>query len=325
MKVAAPGIYDLTMDEYHSDCCDGPSVSASRLHTLIAQCPAIFWETSPLNPQRVEEKKTKALDVGRAAHALVLGEPEFAKHFYVCPHDSLSANPGRAWNDTWKIEVAAGRERRTLIRKADFDDISDMARAQRRSPQVSRAFEKGKPEQSFITKDAETGIFLKVRPDWTPQPIRHGFLVDYKTSKSIMPRKLASDAFSYGYHMQAAMQFDVVAAVTGEKPVGIAHVCQEKSAPYLAELKMFTPEQLEFGRREYRRALQLFAQCWEAHLAGKPERMAWPGYTVDPQYYETPRWIAAAMESKDEYDRYAAAHGDGTTGAYTAADYVAAG
>ena len=322
MKIDRQGRYNLTMAEYHGDCCGGPSLSASRLHTLIAECPAKMWETSPLNPNRVEDKSTKALDVGKAAHALVLGEPLFYEHFVICPHDSLSANPGKQWNDHWKAEVASGREKRTLIRKKDFDDITEMAAAQRRSPQVAGAFQRGVPEQSLIAKDPETGFWMKSRPDWMPEPIPQGFLIDYKTSRSIMPRKIASDAFAYGFHLQAAMQYDLTVMVTGEKPVGIAHVVQEKKAPYLAELKMFSPEHLEFGRREYRRALRIFARCWEAHLARKPERVAWPGYTVDAQYFETPRWVATMMENEDVSDGRT---GQGTDDRYNYADYITAG
>lgn len=305
-KITAPGVYDISMEEYHSSCCDGPSVSASRLHTIIDECPAVFWETSPLNPKRSEDPATKVFNVGRAVHALVLGEPQFAKHFVVSPHDVFNANPGKAWHEKeWKPSVESGREKRALIRKADFEDIVAMAAAQRRSPQVARAFERGTPERSLIWFDKETGVWLKSRPDWLPDDPTQSFLAQYKSADSIHPRALSGAAFKYGYHLGAAMECDGVRAVLGVEPLGIAHICQMKKPPYLAELKMFDVDQIEFGRREYRRALQLFARCWELHLAGKPERVAWPGYTVDAQYFETPRWIAAKMENPDGFDRYA--------------------
>lgn len=304
-RITAPGIYDLSMEEYHGDCCDGPSVSASVLHKMNSECPAKVWEVSPLNKSRVEDKSTKAFDFGRASHSLTLGEPEFAKHFVICPHDRLNANPGKQWNDNWKAEVEAGREKRALVRKDDFDDIRAMADARRRSPQCARAFQNGKPERSLIHRDPETGIYLKVRPDWLPDDPAQDFLQEYKTARTIQPRRLGMAVFDYGYHSQAALQFDVTALVLDVKPLGVAHIVQEKEIPYLAELKMFDVDQLEYGRKEYRRALRLFARCWELHLAGKPERVAWPGYTVDAQYFETPYYIQKKMENPDEFDRYA--------------------
>lgn len=306
MKISAAGIYpDIDIDTYHSQCADGPSLSSSGLRLIASECPAKFWATSDLNPNRFPKEETTALNIGKAVHSLVLGEPEFARQFYICPHDRLNANPGKQWNDEWKAEVAAGREKRTLIRAADFEMIRDMAKAQRASPQVCNAFVNGKPEQSIFHRDAETGIWLKSRPDWSPDDIASNFIVEFKSSLSIEPRWLSSEVFKRGYEVQAAIMIDTLEAVTGAKALGLAHVCQEKEPPYLAELRMFGPDHIEYGRREYRRALKLFARCYELHLAGRPEREAWPGYTVNAEYFASPYWLTKKMENPDEFDRYA--------------------
>lgn len=291
MKITAPGIYaDLPIETYHSDVCDGPSVSASVLHRIIAACPAIMWESSYLNPNRLPEPTTASFDLGRAAHALTLGEPEFAKYFVISPYEEFRTKEAREWRDA---------QTQTVIKSKDFETILAISQAQRRSPQVARAFEDGRPECSLIWLDAETGVWLKSRPDWLPHdPVKRP-LTQYKTCRSIEPRKLSTDAFSYGYHLGAALEIDAVRAVLGVDPAGIAHVCQEKKNPYLAELRMFSAAQIEFGRREYRRALRIFADCWEKHLAGKPPRTAWPGFTDAPAYFDTPYHIAKIMEAPD--------------------------
>lgn len=302
--ITEPGLYgDLTMEEYHGHLCDpAPSVSASSLWLLLSECPAKFWGASPMNPDRIEEKKSKALDVGKAAHALVLGEPEFNSHFLVCPHANLAKKPGYDWNKEYKRRVAGGIEKRTLVRLEDFESVKQMAAALRRSPQVGGAFSAGKPEQSLIWIDAETGVWLKSRPDWLPDDPANAFLQDYKTALTVKPRKLNAKVFEYGYHLQAAMQVDAVKAVMGIDPLGIAHVCQEKEAPFLADLRMFTAEQIDYGRKLYRKALRIFASCWEAHTAGKPLSVAWPGYTDDPQFFESPYYIQKDMEAMTNGD-----------------------
>lgn len=306
MKISETCTYpNLSMSDYHSDCCTQPSLSASGLSLLINQCPAKFWEVSALNPDRVPDRSTRALDVGKAAHALVLGEPEFAKFFFVCPYDNLTKKPGYDWNIEWKASVAAGTETRTLIRAADFEAIKDLTAAQKRSPQVANAFRKGRPEISLIWEDEETGFFLKSRPDWLPEDPTMEFAIDYKTCRTIKPRQLGQAVFDYGYHVQAAMIVDAIEAVKRVRPLGVAHVVQEKERPYLAELKMFTPEQIDFGRREYRRALRLFAECWKRHIDGAPERVAWPSYSAEPQYFETPYYIVKQMEGSEHEHAYA--------------------
>ena len=281
------GCYTLTMDEYHGQPTDGPSVSASGLNIILNQCPAIFFETWSGNPNRVPEKTSAALDIGRAAHALVLGEPEFAKHFVISPYDDFRTKEARAWRDS---------ETRTVLKADIFENIQTMADAQRRAPQVARAFVDGKPEQSLIWRDAETGVWVKSRPDWLPDDPASRPVIDYKTCRSLHPRKIGADVFEYGYHVQGAIIIEGIRVVMGVEPHSLAHVVQEKSVPYLAELRMFSDEQLAFGHREYRRALRIFATCYEAWQAGKPPRVAWPGYSVAPEYFVTPSWIAKQIE-----------------------------
>lgn len=330
--ISEAGIYPLTMEQYHDNCCIGPSLSSSGLATILADSPAHYWDESPLNPDRFIGDDIKALNFGKAAHALTLGDPVFQSEFFVCPHDKLNANPGKKWHGGWKKEVAAGTEKRTLVRKEDFETIKLMAEEVKRSPQVGGAFRGGKPEQSLIWPvEVPIGggktlpIWLKSRPDWLPDDPSSSWLLDYKTAADLRPRKFSLNAFEFNYHMQAAMQVDAVEAVFGIKPLGIAHVAQEKTRPYLAELRIFTPEQIMLGRIRYQKALQMFAECWTAHQAGAPLRVAWHGYTREPQYFETPYHIAKEIE-EIEHDRSTsnqarrdAAANDANPGAYNLA------
>jgi hypothetical protein len=311
------------IDQYHAHTfAPDPSLSSGQLRKLIGRrgCPARFWELSPMNPDRVPEKQTQALRFGRAVHALALGEPEFAKDFIVCPYDDLRSGDGYKWNKEWKAKVEAGTETRTLIRAPELTMIEEMTKALRRSPQVSGAFTAGRPEVSFFHRDEETGVILKARVDWWPDDRVLHPVQEFKSALSIDPEELSRDVFARGYHIQAALQIDAIQAVTGER-VSVAHIVQEKEPPYLAELRMFTPEQIDHGRRLYRRALRIFAECWERHLAGKPARVAWPGYTETPQYFETPFYIQKEMEEVH--------HGDYSNGGQSPAndrgDYAAAG
>lgn len=307
-KITKPGIYDLPIEDYIGDCCVGPSISSSGLRKLLPEsgsCPAKFWAFSPLNPNRFPDETTAALDFGRAAHCLALGEPEFNKYFIVSPYDDFRKGEARAWRD---------EQTRTVVKAEDFETIQAIAAIQKRSTQCMRAFEEGKAERSLIWQDDETGIWLKARPDWLPDDPTKRFVAEYKTCLTIEPARLSSDVFKYGYNIQAAMQIDGVRAVMGVEPIGIAHVCQEKEPPYLVELRMFTPEQIEDGRQQYRHALKILAECLKTNH--------WPGYTNEPTYFSTPYSHAMRMETlANEQHRNARA----SDKRYTAADYVNAG
>lgn len=319
-KITKNGVYDIEIDRYHNDphLCDGPSISSSGLRTLLLECPARYWAFSPYNPNRFPDESTKALDVGRAAHCLVLGEPEFNAHFIISPYDEFRSKESRAWRD---------EQTRTVLKAEDFELVKILAEVQRRSAQAMRAFQDGKPEVSLIWKDEETGIWLKARPDWLPNKPQERFIVEFKSALSLDPRRWAASAFGFGYHMQAALQIDGVKACMGVDPIGVAHCVQEKDPPYLCELRLFQPDHIEWGRKQYRRALKLFAHCMKTG--------EWPGWTSEPTYTETPYYIARDMDAGwtdnfgkltgDDNGNGSAESDEAKRERYTAADYVGAG
>lgn len=301
LPITANGLYEIDIEDYHSQrVCPGPSISSSGLRTILHQCPAIFWAMSDLNKNRFPAKDKKSLAFGRAAHSLVLGEPEFAKHFIVSPFDNFMTKEARLWRDEQTRQIVKGEE---------LDIIKDMAAAQKANAQVMNAFTKGKPEQSLIWKDAATGIWLKARPDWLPDMPAVRFITEYKTAESIKPAKLDRAVFDYGYEMQAALALDAVQLVMDVKPLGLAHVVQEKSPPYLVDLRLFSDEQIAWGRMQYRKALRIFAECLQTG--------EWPGYTREPTYFDTPYYITKAMENFDD--------GHGHTDGFDGADYLGVG
>ena len=305
-KITTKGVYDIPIEDYIGDCCVGPSISSSGLRTLLLECPAKYWATSPLNPNRFPDEGSKALDIGRAAHALALGEPEFAKYFVISPYDDFRKTEAREWRDS---------QTRTILKSHEFEMVQAVAAVQMRSAQCMRAFEDGLAERSLIYQDEATGIFIKARPDWLPYDPTQRFICEYKTAISIEPARMSADAFKYGYHMQAAMQIDAVREVRGVEPIGVAHVVQEKDPPYLVELRMFTPEQIDDGRVMYRRALDIFAECLKKNH--------WPGYTTEPTYFETPYRHAMQMENLKNDPRYSKPFDRSKS--YNAADYLGTG
>jgi hypothetical protein len=300
MTITAPGVYSIDIEAYHNDphLCAGPSISASGLKA-VANCPALYWATSPYNPKRWPSVETKALNLGRAAHALVLGEPEFLKYFIVSPYDDFRTKEAREWRDS---------QRQTILKSDDLAIVRDMADAQRASACVMHAFEHGRPEMSLIWKDKETGIWLRSRPDWLPDDPGPQYVIDYKTAVSIEPRKLSADAWKFGYHIQAALQRDAVQEVMGAR-CGVAHVVQEKTPPYLCDLRMFQEEQLDYGARVYRKALRRFADCM---ASGK-----WPAYSDGGLFFETPYYIQKQME---EFNDDGAQANNGDYGGNASAD-----
>ncbi|PWI08356.1 hypothetical protein DIZ27_23240 [Streptomyces sp. NWU339] len=268
--ITEPGIYEMTNETYHSHRYALSSSGARKL--LPPSCPAIFRYEQD-NPQPVK----KVWDIGNAAHKLVLGNgPELRLVDY------------ERWDTkVAKAEVAEARAAGAIpLKRAEYDQVHDMADALRRHPVASLLFdpEHGKPEQSLFWRDEKTGVMRRARLDWLPNP-RSGRLIipDYKTCRSANPEKLEKDIEEYGYHQQDDWYRSACHALDiADDQAAFVFVCQEKAAPYVITVIEVNATARRIGAARNRRALETFAHCTATGY--------WPGYSDDVVPLSLPGW-----------------------------------
>ena len=277
-KIDKPGIYSgLPITAYHSDSCIGPSISSGGLRTLDSVSPAHYWATSYLNPNRVHQEDKDAFNLGRAAHTLILGEDGFKRDYVIRPDfwDSWRTKEARVWRDEQKL---AGL---TVLEPSHIDQIRGMAAALALHPTVQAGLLNGEVERSIVWKDAKTGIWLKARPDVLP--VDSNMIVDLKTTSSADAVSVRRSIADYGYHMQLALAFEGMKAVTGRQMTDFVLVFVETKLPYAVNIKPLDIADIIFGRRQIRRAIDRFAECLKS--------CSWPAYDDDevtaslPSYY----------------------------------------
>ncbi len=279
-KIGAAGVFDIPIEDYHNDCCDGPSTSGSGLVKIEQLSPAHYWHASYHNPNR-EEIDTTALSFGRAAHAWILGEPEFNKYFVVSPYDDFRKKEAQKWRE---------EQTRTVVRIEQLDAIKAMAATVLKTPLIQNAFQDGKAEQSLIWKDAETGLWLKSRPDWLPNALQ--YVPNYKTARSSRPADFCRAAFDLGYDQGAALCIDGLRAVLDWKQPQYYFVAQEKKAPWVASLILMDDADIEWGRLLNRKAMRTLARCLDS---GK-----WPGYAEGAVEIKRPQWSEKLLLDRHE-------------------------
>jgi hypothetical protein len=268
--ITEPGIYDMTNEEYHSHRYALSSSGARKL--LAPSCPAIFRYE-----QDHEQPTKKVWDIGNAAHRLVLGDgPELRLVDY------------ERWDTkVAKAEVAEARaEGAVPLKRAEYDQVHDMADALRRHPVASLLFdpEHGTAERSLFWRDEKTGVMRRARLDWLPNP-RSGRLIipDYKTCRSANPEKLQKDIDEYGYHQQDDWYRSGCHALgIADETSAFVFVCQEKAAPYVITVIEVNATARRIGAARNRRALETFAACAESGY--------WPGYSDDVVPLALPAW-----------------------------------
>jgi hypothetical protein len=284
-----PGIYEgLPIDRYHGQPCAGPSVSSSGLRTIDAESPLHFWARSSLNPNRLPEEEKDHLALGKAAHHLFTGEGDFWRHYVIRPDKWADWRTGesRAWREAQR---AAGL---TVLVDKQMDQIKGMAASLAAHPTIRAGLLNGEAERSIIWQDEKTGVWLKSRPDILP--VDSDMVVDLKTCSSADPLSVRRSIADYGYHMQLALAFEGMKAVTGREMRDHVLVFIETAPPYAVNIKPIDPVDIEDGRRQVRRAIDTFARCVETG--------EWPGYADDevpaslPSYYRNR--LAAEAEAK---------------------------
>ncbi len=197
MVITEPGIYDIPAQDYRSDPCETPSLSASIAKVMNDKSPAHAREAHPrLNENFVEEQKD-IFDLGHAAHNMVLRQNFWREEIAVI--DSASRATKK-----WKEESAAAREAGQIpLKKGDYERLEQMVTVLESHPQASKAFVNGKPERTLIWQDRETGIWCRCRPDWTPDDFK--VWPDYKTTADARPDHFRPDdraAFPASVHSE---------------------------------------------------------------------------------------------------------------------------
>lgn len=268
--ITKPGVYSgIPLDAYHTklDLLDAPSVSKSALKWIIpghpGASPKAFWGRWAFNPNHIKAKSSDALDFGKAVHCLLLGDEVFADSFVIRPDKAHDANGKlKAWNANlagakeWLAEQAAAG--RTVITAEQLERIRLIHADASRYELVKAGVLNGRVEHSMLMKDAETGLWLRSRPDAIPND--SGLFGDLKTASKFSEDFLQRQVFDAGYYLQGA---------------STRLVCRELGIPFETFVLLYVinddvpdtthaelrDEDLDLGERAIRYALRTIRQC----------------------------------------------------------------
>ncbi|GGN39763.1 hypothetical protein FHR83_006644 [Actinoplanes campanulatus] len=282
-------VYDLPEQVYHSDPVVGGSLSCSGAKKLLPpSCPALFdFERKHGQPFK------KAFEIGTAAHQLVLGVgPELVEFA------GTGKNPEAWQREDDKAEVAAIRQRGAIpLKPSEYTQVHAMAAKLREHPIASALLtpEGGKPEQTLVWQDPETGIMLRALVDWMPNRVGNRLVLgDYKSAVTANPDDFRQAAYKYGYCMQNPWYLDGIQALGLDDDPDFVFVVQMKTPPYLVSLIRLDEEALRVGAERNRQARRIFARCQESGY--------WPDYTgLDIAEISLPRY-AVTQHDNDFYE-----------------------
>lgn len=120
-------------------------------------------------------------------------------------------------------------------------------------------------------RDEATGLTVPVKTLIDLAPVSPGHSVTgVKATASAALLPWQRQAFEQGYHVEAAFNLDLYAALRPGLAASAGFVAVEYFEPWQAGKRVLSPALLKLGRAEYRHALAVYARCLKTG--------AWPGY-----------------------------------------------
>lgn len=222
-----------------------------------------------------DDEDTPARRIGRAAHCLLLDGP------------TVFANSWATWcgdrrSKAWKEFEA--KETREILSESESTVVINVVAAVQRHP-IAKSRLIGAREQAVTWRDEHTGLRCKARIDLQTNER----LIDLKTTGRLDHREFAGTSARLRYHAQLAFYGDGLRANgwSGEPEPLIVGV--ETSRPWDVVVYELPSAAVDAGRREYRRLLELVAECQASGT--------WPGRAPDRIVpLELPEWAFGGFD-----------------------------
>lgn len=266
-------IEGMPNDVYHSH---PEGISSSGLK-LVERSPAHYRYQAARAPSR-------AMEIGTAVHTALLEPERFAADYVL-----LKGVKDRRASE-YKAAVRVHGSERVLVAN-EADQVAGMQEAVLSNPAMSeRLNAEGWRELSLFVRDPETGSLVRVRYDLLTVS---GIAVDLKSCLDARPDEFSKAIHNYAYDLSAALYTDAFQWATSVPLAAFEFAAVEREMPHGHKLYLPDETLLQEGRRRYREALNLFAEC---------ERSGdWPGITCDgPELISLPSWRVAQIENEIE-------------------------
>lgn len=269
--------YDLTNEQYHSR---REFVSSTGLRKILSS-PASFYEflvtqeEDAQDPDSEVRTENKSFKLGTLVHECILEPQKFLQKFVLMPEFVGLTKDGRPSTrsaealkkkEDWLKALPPGVN---VVDETTFHHVIGMVKAILDHPEARSIFErtaegdlsKGVAEISGFYPDPETGLLLRIRPDFIRFDL--GVCSEVKTARSADRRQFATKIHEYGYHVQLAMQCEGIKVITGEEVDLPLFVAVEQKPPYEVGVYTACDETMKLGMKLKQKAVRRIVECME--------------------------------------------------------------
>lgn len=183
--------------------------------------------------------------IGTALHELILEPAFFKENYLVTPKFDMRTTAGKTAYADFQM-ISRGK---TLLNIEEYEMLIKMGESASRNETFTNLIVDSYRELSCYTTDEKTGLAIRMRPDSFAKG--KSTITDIKTCQSSSYKSFKSDVYKYGYSITAAFYCDFL---NRENYVFCAI---EKQPPYQTALYILDDEMIDYGRKQYRMALDL--------------------------------------------------------------------
>lgn len=228
-------------------------ISASDIKNFLVSPRYYFYKT--YEEKKESNDKERHFIIGSALHELILEAEMFKTNYVVSPKFDMRTTVGK----TAFAEFQQQAEGKTILNIDEYELIVRMAESAIRNKTFKELIVDSYRELSCYTIDEKTGLKLRMRPDSFAKD--KNTITDIKSCQQSNYKSFKSDIYKYGYSISTAFYMDFL------KRENYVFCAIEKQAPYQTALYMLDDEMIDYGRQQYRMALDLIKwsienECW---------------------------------------------------------------
>lgn len=240
-------ISNLDETKYHGM----PELSKSALDKFH-KSPLNYWHHY-LNPDKPDFPSSKALDIGSAAHTLIL-EPEFWEERVVqSPDLNRRTKEGREAFTAFQMD----NKGKLVLEKADYDLVLRMGNAVSQHDLAAGLLKDMEEAEASVFYEYE-GVAMRSRFDGLISS--KDIIIDLKTTDDVSPRMFNSSIGKWRYHIQAYLYSHGYHQVMGKWPSFI-FIAVSKRSPHEVAVYELDDSWYEVAFHEALSDIEGFKKC----------------------------------------------------------------
>lgn len=264
---------------YHAD---RTAIGSTSLRKALQSPKAFYWDVF----KNVKEDK-KEFKYGKMIHEALLDGEKFQGRYIIEPEfwgrtldgkQSKQSKEAKEKRAMWLADLPPGK---LVVTEKERTEIIEIVGSVKEHEDATLLLSNGVAERAGYFRDAETGLRLKIKPDFLSFDITR--LTDVKTTRDAQKNKFGSSAAGYRYDVQLYMYAEGVRAITGKFPEIISILALEKVAPFECACYHIRIDQLDQARLDYRKALTRIREGIDSDK--------WPMRQTQMEPLHTPTWF----------------------------------